>query len=59
MDYKTKYKYRVLNPTDFSGDANGDFGYELNGIKSTNSYVSRAGASNAMWRRIEKLEDNK
>jgi len=46
----TKTKGRILTPREFCGDCNGDYGYEINGVKSTKSYISRKGAENAMNR---------
>lgn len=52
------HTYKVLNPVEFSGSLYGDFGYEIDGVKSENSYVSKNGAYNAMWRKLNKLNDN-
>lgn len=52
-----KLTYTVLTPTEFSGNANGDYGYKINGTKSKNGYVSKSGARNAMHRKVKKLLD--
>ena len=52
----TNNTYKVLRPSEFSGDFNGDFGYEINGTKSDKGYVSKIGARNAMYRKLDKLE---
>lgn len=51
-----KPRCRVLKPYEFCGDVNGDYGYEIDGMKSKNSYVSDSGARKAMHRALEKLE---
>ena len=48
-------KYKVLNPIEFSGWADGDYGYEIEGVKSDKSYVSSAGAKKAMYLRLRKM----
>lgn len=54
-----KNNFKVLSPKQFSGTVNGDWGYEINGIRSDKGYVSRTGAYNAMWRELDKRESNK
>ncbi len=49
-------KYRVLSPKDFSGNVHGDFGYQINGTKSSIGYVSRKGARSAMHRALDKMD---
>lgn len=56
LSFNDKYHIRILSPREFSGSVHGDYGYEINGVKSSNGYISRKSAYNAMWRRIEKLE---
>lgn len=47
-------KYKILSPLQYSGSLGGDYGYEIDGIKSERGYVSKSGAYKAMWRKIEK-----
>lgn len=51
----TETNYRVLNPKEYSGSMDGDYGYEINGEKSARSYISRTSARKAMERRLEKM----
>jgi hypothetical protein len=51
-------KGKVLTPTEFSGSANGDFGYELNGVKSANSYATKSAAQSAFERVRDKVWKN-
>ncbi len=44
---------RVLNPREFSGSIHGDYGFEINGVRSERGYVSRNGARQAMYRLLE------
>lgn len=46
---------KILSPLEYSGSIHGDWGYEIDGVKSEMSYVSRIGARNAMNRKLEKL----
>ena len=52
----TQLDKKVLKPSEFCGNFYGDFGYELNGIKSKNGYISRVGAQKALERAVEKLQ---
>lgn len=47
--------FRVLKPIEYSGNSYGDYGYEVEGKKSVNSYVSRSGAEKAMHRYLERV----
>lgn len=47
---------QVLTPREYSGSIHGDYGYQINGVKSENGYVSRSGAEKAMYRRLAKME---
>ncbi len=51
-----KYEYKVLSPLKWSGNINGDYGYEINGFKSDKGYSTHRGASAAMHREVTKLE---
>lgn len=48
---------KILSPRDFSGSVHGDYGYEINGVKSDKGYISRSSAQKALDRRIEKDYD--
>jgi len=48
-------KYKVLSPIAFSGSPYGDFGYEIDGVKSSKGYSSERGARVAMERVLEKM----
>lgn len=47
-------KHRVLTPMEYSGSLHGDYGYEIDGVRSEIGYVSRVAAYEAMYRRIER-----
>lgn len=47
---------RVLRPSEYSGTIHGDYGYEVNSVRSENGYATRAAATAAMWRRVERME---
>lgn len=51
--------YKVLSPLKFSGSIHGDWGYEIDGVKSDRGYVSRKAASLALHRKLEKEEASK
>ena len=58
MKINNEIEYKILRPKEFSGSIYGDFGYELNGVRSEKGYVSKAGAEKALVRAIEKLKQN-
>jgi hypothetical protein len=55
METKQKIEARVLRPIENSGSIHGDYGYILNGVKSTRGYATRRAASNALERAITRL----
>jgi len=50
-----EHTYKVLSPKEFSGSIYGDFGYEIDGVRSKNGYVSRNGAKSALFRKIGQI----
>ena len=52
----TQINARVLSPSQ-AGDPTGDFYYELNGVRSTNSYATRTAANQALNRAVARLLD--
>ena len=44
---------RILTPAQ-AGDINGDYYYELDGERSSNSYATKSGAKKALYRAIDK-----
>ena len=46
---------RVILPREFSGSNYGNYGFEINGVRSINGYSSRSSARVAMDRIIERL----
>lgn len=53
----TDIQRKVLSPIQYSGSVGGDFGFEINGVKSKNGYATRQLASNAMNRAVDKMLD--
>ena len=47
-------QYKVLSPLEFSGSSSGDYGYEIENVKSIKSYVSESGARKAMNKELTK-----
>jgi len=48
--------YKTLTPRQYSGSTHGDFGYEIDGVKSIRSYATLAQAKAAMYRALDKLQ---
>ena len=46
---------KVLRPIEFSGSRHGDYGFEIDGVRSEKGYASETGARNAMHRALEKI----
>lgn len=46
---------RILTPLQFSGSVHGDYGYEIDGVKSNKSYATAYSARRALARKLEKL----
>jgi hypothetical protein len=55
MNNNNQISAKILSPMEFSGSLYGDYGFEINGKKSDNSYASKQGAKRAMEREINKI----
>lgn len=49
---------KILKPFEFSGDYRGDYGFEINGIKSQQGYISKSSAKSALNRKLDQMFSN-
>lgn len=45
----------IVSPLEYSGSVYGDYGYEIDGVKSEKGYSSKASAKNALLKKLNKL----